>query len=257
MKNAPTKAVNLWTWRRMFRDYGPEANVLLTLYTISTYMDRDGFCFVGQAKIADGARTSVRTVKRHIAEAKVLGWLHVELERVDGGRHVSFRNTYRACVPAHLDLPSEVDEELRDAVLSQYGDTDEGGDIAMAPRCEYLHEGGDISSRRWGHPASEGGDKNAEGGDIAMAQELFSLNSSVLTLQREGPLARSPLSEKSKKTKAKKKTEEPAHLSNVLPATARSEPKKATKVKATPPFDLEAERQRQLAGLRAKNGAKP
>ena len=213
-----SKAVNVWTWRRMIRDHGTlQATTLLTMYTIATYMDRDGFTYVGQARIAEGARTSVRTVKRHVEAARRLGWLHVELTRVTSrtNRHMSFLNNYRACVPGALEL-SDKDEELRDVVLSASGDIDEGGDTAMAPRYPLdLTEGGDTGSRTWGHSEQEVGTNGAKVGTQLWPKNSSVTNSSVITPQREGALARTAAVDKSTR---KEKSKELTHISSNLPA---------------------------------------
>jgi hypothetical protein len=238
---ARAKAVNVWTWRRMLRDHGPDnPSVLLTLHTIATFMDGDGFCFVGQARIAAGARTSVRTVKRHISEARALSWLHVELTRVQGKKnaHVSFLNNYRACVPGYLEL-DEKDEELRDVVLSSSGDVDEpyyseGGDTAMAPRSTSRDEGGDTQRTTWGHLAQEVGPNEGEVGTQLWPKNSSVLNSSVLTHQSEGALARPPPEKTTSKKSPKTKTEGPAHISTVVPV--HGEPsEEVQQVKTEPP----------------------
>lgn len=178
------KAVNLWTWRRMLRDHGPTTpSVLLTLYTIGTYMDGEGFCFVGQQRIADGARTSMRSVQRHIATARRTGWIHVELTRTTGKKnpHLSFLNNYRACVPEYVEL-SDTDEELRDVLLSQQEEI-EGDDTAMAARYPEGDDTGSRTCRHWEHkvPPNEG-----EVTTQLCRKNSSVLNSSVLTLQSEG-----------------------------------------------------------------------
>jgi hypothetical protein len=129
------KAVSPWTWRRALRDRGPgEQSLLLCLYTIGTYMDRDGYAYPGQESIAAGMRASVRTVRRLIDAAARMGWLHVEEFKVTGKGWR--RNSYRCTVPLHLDL-EEMDENLRDVIVSQVGDVDDeesahGADTRMA-----------------------------------------------------------------------------------------------------------------------------
>jgi hypothetical protein len=133
--------------------------LLLTLYVIGTYMDRDGFSFPSQGLIAKGARASIRTVKRHIAAARAGGWLGVEPGQRGGKgwRH----NVYRAAVPESLPLP-EKHEEISDAIRSQVGDPD-GGDTAMAPPMSASTENRDGGARA----GLDGGDKPSDGGDTA------------------------------------------------------------------------------------------
>jgi hypothetical protein len=114
------RAVSPWTWRRALRDHGPQSpGVLLTLYTIGTFMNRDGIAWPSQEAIASGARASVRTVQRHIAAALRAGWLGVELagRNGQGWRH----NAYRCAVPEDLSLDC-LDESIADAIIAQNGD---------------------------------------------------------------------------------------------------------------------------------------
>lgn len=108
-----------WTWRRALRDHGPRSQgLLLTLYTIGTYMDRDGIAWPSQELIAAGARASVRTVQRHIAIAERTGWLGVQLagRGGQGWRH----NAYRAAVPDDVPL-DDLEEGIADAITAQNG----------------------------------------------------------------------------------------------------------------------------------------
>lgn len=109
-----------WTWRRALRDHGPRSQgLLLTLYTIGTYMDRDGIAWPSQQLIAAGARASVRTVQRHIAIAERAGWLGIQLagRGGQGWRH----NAYRAAVPDDVPL-DDLDEGIADAITARNGD---------------------------------------------------------------------------------------------------------------------------------------
>lgn len=94
---------------------------MLTLYTIGTFMDRDGFAFPNQDTIAKGSRNSVRTVRRHVDQAVAAGWLSVSLagRGGQGWRHQS----YRACVPDHIDLGA-TDDAISDSLSAQFGDTE-------------------------------------------------------------------------------------------------------------------------------------
>lgn len=108
-----------WTWRRALRDHGPRSQgLLLTLYTIGTYMDRDGIAWPSQELIAAGARASVRTVQRHIAIAERAGWLGIQLagRGGQGWRH----NAYRAAVPDDVPL-DDLEEGIADAITAQNG----------------------------------------------------------------------------------------------------------------------------------------
>jgi hypothetical protein len=210
------KEVKVWTWRRMLRDHSPlPASTLLTMYVLSTYMDADGYTFVGQARIAEGARASVRTVQRHLETAMRLGWLRVQLTRVASrdSPHTSFKNNYWACVPEDLEL-SAVDNELRDDVGSQSDDSAEGGDTAMSsPRC-FTVERDDTETIRCRHPEAEGDDKSAEGCDTAMSQELF--NGTLNRTLQEGALVSALAVDRSTRTK----NQELTHVSTVLPNLA-------------------------------------
>ena len=126
------RAVKPWTWRRCLRDFGPEEpGLLLTLYTLGTFMDEEGFGFPGQETLAQGARACVRTVRRHIKAARERGWVAIELS--DRGGRGWRRYVYRACVPDNVPL-TERDEILADAVVSQFGEVeDDGADKAVSP----------------------------------------------------------------------------------------------------------------------------
>jgi len=172
------------------------------------------------------------------SKAKTLGWLHVELVRAYSGnkKHVSFRNNYQACVPDYLEL-ADVDEELRDVLLSQSGDIDEGGDTG---------------SRTWGHPEQEVGTNGSKVGTQLWPKNSSVLNSSVLTPQGEGALAR-PTVDKSTERRRQTKNEEPTHISTVLAdrGASRKEVCKA-EVKQAVVVDVEANRTATLAELRKK-----
>lgn len=108
------RAVSPWTWRRALRDHGPKSpSVLLTLFVIGTFMDRDGRAFPGQQLIAKGIRGSVKTVQRHIEIVRREGWLHVETagRGGKGWRHYA----YRAAIPDHVDL-DDLDESIADSI---------------------------------------------------------------------------------------------------------------------------------------------
>lgn len=109
--------------------------MLLTLLMLSTWMNRDGTCYTGQKKLADGARVDVRTLRRHLIKAEQLGWLGICEGSVGGkGWRVQI---YRCAVPAHIEL-SEVDEEISDAITAQEGE------INTAPRVSHRPERPDI-----------------------------------------------------------------------------------------------------------------
>lgn len=152
------RAVSPWTWRLALRDHGPaDRSVLLTLYTILTYMDRNGFAYPSQQLIAAGARVCVRTVQRHTEKAERAGWLGVEFagRGGKGWRHY----VYRAAVPDHLQL--ERDElKASDAITADWGGIGiKGGDTLVSSRAN----GSDIQvSPRSGNAGTEGGDKRGE-----------------------------------------------------------------------------------------------
>lgn len=124
------RVVPPWVWRKALRDRGPRSpSLLLTLYTIATFMNRDGYAFPGFDLIAKGARTSTRTVQRHIAEARRTGWLGVEAAGTKKGWR---KNSYRAAIPDDLEL-DETEERMADGLLAQEGEIgDEGDDTYMS-----------------------------------------------------------------------------------------------------------------------------
>lgn len=118
------RAVKVWTWRRALRDHGPDQQgLLLTLYTLSTYMDDDGFAYPGQQAIADGARASVRTIRRHLSKARDLGWLYFKSRHTGGKRWRRYE--YQAAVPDDVPL-SEKDDELTTTVQADWDEMPEG-----------------------------------------------------------------------------------------------------------------------------------
>jgi hypothetical protein len=123
------RAVKPWTWRKALRDYGPrQQGLLLTLYTLGTYLDRDGFAYPAQKTLARGARTSVRTIRRHMRQAVGLGWMSMEQMNQGGQDWRCYR--YRCAVPDHIPL-SRLDETMADGIVSNYAEI-EGADKAMS-----------------------------------------------------------------------------------------------------------------------------
>jgi len=220
------KAVAVWTWRRALRDHGPrDALSLLLLLTLSTWMDRDGRAFPSQEKLAAGARMSIRTVRRKLAAAVDAGWLRIETENV-GGQNWR-RNVYLAAVPEGLEL-DETDEALRDVVVSQAGDVDNGEaskrevTIVASPSETCGQALQDVRS-----PGAEGEAKTPRGEVTAVADKLF--NSTLHGMrQQEGRLAPTALAEQLSTERGRR---------------------------IEPVVDVEANRKRQLEGLRAKRSA--
>jgi hypothetical protein len=187
--------------------------LLLTLYTIGTYMDREGCAHPGQQLIARGIRASVKTVQRHITQAERMGWLAIEYAGRGGKGWRHYR--YRAFVPDAVPLDC-VDEAVSDAATSALEDTwrpdddrseleggdtivssptDEAGDMVVSPP---LQEGGDSIVSPRGTPDGEGGDTGVpnvatferEGGDtggLNVATQLCRTNS-----RSETPAYRTP-----------------------------------------------------------------
>jgi hypothetical protein len=239
----------------MLRDHADvQPSVLLTLHTISTFMDGEGFCFVGQARIAAGARTSVRSVRRHIADAEKKGWLSIKLQPVKGKKnlHLSFLNNYRACVPRQLDL-ADTDEMLRDAVVSSLGDVEGREDIAVSLPPVEAYEAEDNRSETCGQTGEEVRTNEWGGEDTAMAEELFSKNSSVITPQKEGALSRTRSLDKRIEEPKRKRGSGPVPIASFLPEFGATEPKAV--LREMPPakpavvVDVEANRMAARRGL--------
>jgi len=212
---ARPRAVKVWTWRRALRDHGPASNgLLLTLYTLSTFMDNDGFCYPGQATIARGARVSERTVRRHVDKAVSLGWLHVEPTR---GQGQAWRGiAYRATIPDNVEL-DVVDNAITDALHSQQGDV-EGADTIVSGRSE--HETAKV--RTFDAEGADTGDQGADTRRQKVRTQWCPTNSSV-TLQEnsstEGPLdASGPRTGKAERRKGL------AHISETVPDHDHGEP---------------------------------
>jgi hypothetical protein len=157
------RPVSPWTWRRALRDYGPDdPGLLVSLYTLNTYMDRDGYAWPSQSLWAKGSRVTERTIRRHMERAVALGWLAVETagRTGQGWRHYA----YRACVPDHLQL-DDLDESISDALTAQNGgiDPQKGADTIVSSR---QAKGADIAvssptaprGQTCGHQAPEGAD---------------------------------------------------------------------------------------------------
>ncbi|HEY0941902.1 MAG TPA: helix-turn-helix domain-containing protein [Steroidobacter sp.] len=138
----------------------------MSLYTLGTYMDRDGYAWPSQSLWAKGSRVTERTIRRHMDRAVGLGWLAVETagRTGQGWRHYA----YRACVPDHL-LLDDRDESISDALTAQNGGIEpgkgadtivssrqaKGADTAMSSpnvTCGHpTHERADIQSTTCGH----------------------------------------------------------------------------------------------------------
>ena len=131
------RAVSPWTWAKALRDQGPDDwGFLLVMYTLRTYMGRDGLAFASQAKLAAGARCHVKTVRRHLKRAEELLWLGVGSAQREGRgwRHY----VYRACVPDSV-LLTDKDTELSGALLATEGEVEvpeRGEPIVSPPRPE-------------------------------------------------------------------------------------------------------------------------
>ena len=165
------RVVAPWTWRIALRDHGPRSSSLLcTLFIIGTYMNDSGYAFPGQVLIAKGARASLRTVQRHIAEARKLGWLVVEFagRGGQGWRH----SAYRCAIPDNLAL-TEKSEELADKIVSQLVNPDgddtsatppmvKGNGTAMSSRSVTSSEGDDIDQPKVTTNDSEGDDTSEQ-----------------------------------------------------------------------------------------------
>lgn len=127
------RAVSPWTWRIALRDHGPDdQSILLTLFVLSTFMNRDGTCFPSQPTIAKGARVSERTVRRHLIEAQRQGWLG--LEHLNTGGQGWRKNLYRCAVPDDVEL-SEKDDRISDSIEAADGEiTSRHADTKMSGR---------------------------------------------------------------------------------------------------------------------------
>lgn len=193
------RAVKVWTWRRALRDFGPvkkdsksrtkdsDVSVFFTLLVLATWMDGNGLCHPSQKTIAKGARTTERTVRRHLARAEALGWLHISERRAQG--HGWRRHEYRATVPPEVDL-SDVDEELREYALTEYGEVEERADmIVSGPSTDEPETCGHIDPNVR-TPVTERADiAVSKGADMIVSDEVV-INSPRTPQSLEGPLAR-------------------------------------------------------------------
>jgi hypothetical protein len=120
------RAVVPWSWARILRDHGPRSrDFRCAMLTLRTWMNDDGFAYPSLRTWAQGACMSVNTLTKHYKAALRDGWLGVE-RNPQGGQSWK-RNCYRAAVPVHIQLP-EKDEQLSDALLSEFGDINDDGD---------------------------------------------------------------------------------------------------------------------------------
>jgi hypothetical protein len=111
---------------RALRDHGPAGvenrGFICAMYALRCWTNGDGFAYPGLRTWASGARMSVNTLRKHIDRAKAAGWLGVETQtRAASGQGWKV-NLYRCAIPEDIELPTEKDEMLADAVASEYGD---------------------------------------------------------------------------------------------------------------------------------------
>jgi hypothetical protein len=111
---------------RALRDHGPAGvenrGFICAMYALRCWTNGDGFAYPGLRTWASGARMSVNTLRKHIDRAKAAGWLGVETQtRAASGQRWKV-NLYRCAIPEDIELPTEIDEMLADAVASEYGD---------------------------------------------------------------------------------------------------------------------------------------
>ena len=85
---------NIFAWQRAMRD-SPEldATARLVGFVLATYMDKDGRCYPGQARLAEGIGRSVATVRRGLRTLEAAGFLVTQR----GGRGTC--NRYRGVIP--------------------------------------------------------------------------------------------------------------------------------------------------------------
>jgi hypothetical protein len=105
----PIRAVTPWLWRRLLRDHWPgDRGSLLTLLLLSTYMDgKLGMTHVLQETLAGKTGVDVRTIRRHLAKARELGFLGLmRLHRRQLGQGWN-RVYWQAHIPANLNLSSQ------------------------------------------------------------------------------------------------------------------------------------------------------
>lgn len=93
-------------------------------------MDDHGFAYPGQETLARGARSSIRTIRRHMEQAQKLGWVDFELAGRTGQGWRQY--LYRCCVPDHVRL-GDKDEVLADAVVSEFGDIERADTRMSSP----------------------------------------------------------------------------------------------------------------------------
>lgn len=91
------RAVSPQMWRIALRDHWQgHTSVLLTLYTIGTYMDRNGMAYPGQKTLATAIRATVKTVQRHIETAERAGFLSAKLPLLCGRKTLRHRHRWMA-----------------------------------------------------------------------------------------------------------------------------------------------------------------
>jgi hypothetical protein len=119
--------VKSWLWRVSVRNHGPNDKTLKhVLLTISTYMDKDGYCYPSQDTIARSASMAPYTVQKAIARANAGGWIAVFPRQGDGQRWRNYE--YRACIPASVEL-SESHQRHADDDLRTLAPVDDGFEL--------------------------------------------------------------------------------------------------------------------------------
>jgi len=77
----------------------PDVRSRVVAFALFMHMNKDGRCYVGQARIAERCGCSLRSVRRHIKLLEDTGWLTKEVTRNEKGWR---RNNYTVSLPPQL-----------------------------------------------------------------------------------------------------------------------------------------------------------
>jgi len=114
--------MKVWDWRKSIQASDLKPMTKLVLYTLANYMNNDGgSCFPNQEDIATGTGLDLRSISRHIKEAKDAGYIDIIKIHVKGQRWKS--NSYQAQTPICNTLTHAtpvVDSPVVDSSVQSY-----------------------------------------------------------------------------------------------------------------------------------------
>jgi hypothetical protein len=90
-------------WRELVRESSADRTAKAVGWGLSTFMDVDGCCRLGRARLAEACSMSVRATEQAVARLELLGLLAVS--RTLGGNPVARVNGYRALLSSEARSP--------------------------------------------------------------------------------------------------------------------------------------------------------